>query len=276
MMSDTFIYDEMECRVKEKNPNMVPLLNSLAYGERQYITFVDRYDRLYRDIVEKATKTPFGLAYRNGGTDEWDAVKREWFDYKIKPMLIDDAHEITLPIGHPQKNILYIAHPLLIGVYYPAANFHPLTLETKYFELINLLSSLGAKEIEVEYLSGLKRESSFNIKVDIGVSSTKSNINSTKTESTNILYKATLEGKEPSLPEKLSWFHNEISWQQLTNDRMNYGLKEFQLAMEYNNDFGIDDFIKSEATFPSLFGGVELGGKYVSHQNTVWKIKGTF
>lgn len=275
-MTKEFIYNEMEFRVKEKNPNMVPLLNSLKYGERQYIQFVDRYDSLYRKIVQSATKTPFGLSYSNGGKDEWAAVKREWFRTKVKSILIDDADELQLPVGHPQKNVLYIAHPYLVGVYYPAANFHPLNLESKYYELINLLTSLGAKEIEVEYINGLKKESTFNVKANIGMTTTNAGMNSSKSESTNILYKATLEGKEPKLPENLNWFNNEISWQQLAHDRIHNGLKEFQLAMEYNNDFGIDTFIKTDALFQSLFGELELGGEYISHQNTVWKIKGKF
>ncbi|MDR4886024.1 hypothetical protein RGU12_00505 [Fredinandcohnia sp. QZ13] len=184
---------------------------------RQFISFFSLFDykyRLYNTIPK--TETPFGDEYFNSIHDEWKATRKHWLGNDVKPILIDDAHELTLPLGHPQPNILYVAHPLYEGVYYPAANFHPNKLETKYYELINLLTSLGAKEIKVEYIKGIKKDTSFNADANLNVFSAGAGVNTSKSNSTNIVYNATLEGKEPTLPQELYWFNKEISWRQNT------------------------------------------------------------
>lgn len=60
------------------------------------------------------------------------------------------------------------------------------------------------------------------------------------------------------------WYEHEPSWGNVAKGRLKHGMKEFSLAVAYQEDFGINSQLKLTATNA----GLELGGKFENHQAT--------
>lgn len=186
-----------------------------------------------------------------------------------------DATKITFPPGHPRFGVLYIAHPAADKVYFPFAQFHRLTFEHKFSEAVILLMSLGATYIEVQHVTGWSKE--FSSKMDISIPQADieggANASSRKSSGSEILFTANFNGKTTQeLPPNLVWFHHEPTWQQISDGRLKYGMKDFSLTVRYEDNLGVDMGLKTAATKAKL----NIGGNFEDHQSTVWKIVGKF
>lgn len=183
------------------------------------------------------------------------------------------ALSLTFPPGHPREGVLYVAHPAINAVYFTVASFHRLAFEHKFSEAIDLLMHLGATEIKVEHVQGWSREFAAKIAaplpgVDAGI-----HASSTQASASSLLYEAHLRGSaDPSLPETLVWYSYEPTWQSIAKGRMKFGLKEFSLSVNYDDDFGINAGLKLKAGKS----GLDLGGTFEDHMATTWKIHGKF
>jgi hypothetical protein len=187
-----------------------------------------------------------------------------------------EAGAVTFPPGHPRGNVLYIGHPAKPQVYYTAAQFHRVTFEHKFSEAIRLLMCLGAVEIRVEFVRGWKRDFASQLSIplspaqSVGASASAS---VGKQSQENLLFQATLsKGRHEAIPDDLIWYHHEPTWQNIADGRLNHGLMDFSLTVSYEDDFGINLGLTASAQRA----GMELGGKFEDHQNTVWQIVGKF
>ncbi len=186
-----------------------------------------------------------------------------------------EAATITFPPGHPKDGVLYIGHPAIPNVYYTTAEFHRVTFEHKFSEAVRLLMHLGATEINVEHMRGWSHDFSGNITapmptteatIGAGVKSGSSNENT-------VLFRATLDGTDnPRIPDQLSWFPHEATWQSIAEARIKFGLREFALSVTYNDDFGVNAGLK--ATIMKT--GLDVGGRFEGHTSTEWRILGKF
>lgn len=177
--------------------------------------------------------------------------------------------KLIFPVGHPRENEVYVAHPTLDNVYFPVNEFHKKLFEDKFRELNLLLMSLGASKVEVEYVSGWGVE--LTNQEDISVA--KAEIGVKKNKTRKVIFSANYEGNNSKqLPERLSWYHFEPTWQNIGNGRLNHGLKNFNLLLEYKDDFGIN---------ADLFAFIKKNGygsknNFTKREETVWKIVGEF
>ena len=184
------------------------------------------------------------------------------------------AAELILPPGHPRVGVVYVGNPVEPPCYYPAATFHRMTFEHKLAEAVRLLMALGAVELEVRHVVGRSREWAGRIDVPIpskglvagGVGEGRG------ASSSALLFRATLAGGEPSLPGDLAWYPHEPTWRQVADGRMGYGLHEFELAVRYDDDFGVGGGLRAAADKFSL----DLGGSFEEHRTTEWRIRGRF
>lgn len=176
--------------------------------------------------------------------------------------------------GHPRENVVYAQHPANPLMYYTASSFHRQAFEHKFAEVITLLSSLGAREIRVEHVSGWDQEFSAEVGITPTTQDTvKANVGKASAEKSSLLFDAKLSGHDtPSIPENLIWYPHETLWQAIATARVQNGLKNFNLSLTYSDDYGLNAGFK--ATLKGT--GLDLGGKFVDHQSTVWKITGTF
>ena len=71
-----------------------------------------------------------------------------------------------------------------------------------------------------------------------------------------------------SWPER----HRERTWQKVALGRLNYGLRDFQLRLQYSDDFGIDASLAAKVQK----GEFSLGGRFEKAQETSWLIEGEF
>lgn len=183
-----------------------------------------------------------------------------------------------LPPGHPRNRIVYAGHPALPEVYVPLADFHRLTFEHKFSEVISLLMHLGAKTIKVEHVTGWGTE--FSSRLSAGLPSAGllitdigAEANAIKESQQTLLFDAELENSHPSsLPDNLVWYPYESTWQQVAKGRLEFGLKNFNLTLNYNDDYGINAGIK----FKIDRAGLDAGGSFEKYTATTWRIYGNF
>ena len=180
-----------------------------------------------------------------------------------------DASKLKFPPGHPRDGVLYIGHPVFLKQYYTAGAFHRMAFEHKFSEAIDILMHLGAKEIIVEHLRGWSREFAGNLSLPLARAGT-----GIKTSSnTNLLFEATLKGNtNPTMPDTLVWYQHEPTWQSIAKGRLSYGLSQFSLTVNYEDDFGVNLDLKTSVEKA----GLKLGGNFETFISTTWKIHGRF
>ncbi len=176
-----------------------------------------------------------------------------------------------LPPTHPRDDTIYVASPVVRQEYTPLADFHRFTFENKFNELLRLLSHLGAKTIEVYHMRGWGAEFAAHLGVHLSTSIT-AKVGAQRQTGQTLLYKAVLQGHTPSMPEDLKWYSNEQNWQQIVDQRLHHGLQLFSLHHTYTDDFGINTELRDKLKKV----GIDLGGKFKGHTETVWRVTGEF
>lgn len=185
-----------------------------------------------------------------------------------------EANELTFPPGHPRDGVLYVGHPAVADVDYTMASFHRVAFEHKFAEATDLLMNLGASELKVEHVRGWSREFSSKLSIPLAETSAASgSAGASAKQSATLLYEATLQGHDqPTLPEYLVWYPHEPTWQSIAKGRLDFGLKQFSLTVNYDDDFGVNAGLRLGAQKV----GLELGGAFEDHEATSWRIVGKF
>ncbi|MCP1199969.1 hypothetical protein [Notoacmeibacter sp. MSK16QG-6] len=183
---------------------------------------------------------------------------------------------IDFPPGHPRYDVAYVGHPLRPERYVPMANFHRAMFVDKFFELTHILTALGAREISVNYSSDKsdKKGGSVGFSVAeelVGKLETSAETRNVRKSSGEL--KATFEPKgAPALPPDLAWYPHETAWRSVVHSRLEAGLNTIEVALRYEDDFGINGKIAA-----GLKGfGIELGGNFEEFERTVWRFSGVF
>jgi hypothetical protein len=181
-----------------------------------------------------------------------------------------------LPPTHPRNRTIYVAHPVLQQEYTPLADFHRSTFENKFYELLSLLTHLGAKTIEVYHMRGWGSEFAAHLGVPLGTlplgTPNTANVSAQQHTEQTFLYKAILQGHTPSIPEGLKWYYTEPNWQQIVDQRLHHGLQTFSLHYTYTDDFGINIELGSKLKKA----GFDLGGNLERYTATEWRVTGEF
>jgi len=186
-----------------------------------------------------------------------------------------EAAGLQFPPGHPQIGTLYVGHPLIPPAYYPTTTFHRFLFEHKFAEAINLLMSLGARRIEIEHVSGWVDDFTANLRARLGprLAHVSGGAERRAKSGARALFEASLSPSgEPSIPNGLVWYPHEPTCQQVAEGRLKRGLETFALAIEYDDDYGVDGTVAGQAKRA----GIDLGGKFVAHRSTIWRVNGEF
>ena len=191
----------------------------------------------------------------------------------IIPVPTQEAVAFNLPPGHPQKDVLYIAHPSDPTTYLPAADFHRMAFEHKFAEAIRLLTHLGAKTINVHHTRGWNKEFAGTLAAGIPQAEGTGSAGANSGSSTELLYEARLAGHdEPRLPENMVWYPHEPTWKSIAEARTEFGLERFNLKLQYTDDYGVN----ADLAIDVQNAGFSLGGSFEKHQKTVWSLDGVF
>jgi uncharacterized protein (DUF697 family) len=198
-------------------------------------------------------------------------------DVDVRPVACSATAGLQFPLGHPRPRVVYVVHPGLPAVYYPIAHFHRFAFEHKFAEAVRLVESLGATEIEVMSATGWSQDFAATLSVPLGFRPLRGEAEfGGRAESrAYALFKATYKStNKPTLPDNPVWYAHEPTWRQIAEGRLKYGLRDFSLDVRYQDNFGIN--AKLAATMQSVDPTLDLGGAFVEHQATIWRIVGLF
>ncbi len=180
-----------------------------------------------------------------------------------------EAGVLRLDQGHPLNNFLYVGHPAKRDLYFPAAEFHRRVFEHKFVEAVTLLTALGANRIVVEQEQGhvQERERS-SIATGLGFSRARS-----EQSRSGALFEAEFPGhSEPKVPDGLSWYPDEQTWQMIANARIKSGAQKTSLTVTYTTDYGIDTHVMRTAKSC----GISIGGRFEEQRDTIWRLDAEF
>jgi hypothetical protein len=198
---------------------------------------------------------------------------------ELVPVSWTDAERLRFPIGHPRKNVVYIGHPVDPPAYIPIADFHRFLFEHKVAEAQRLIRSLGALTIEVIRIEGWDRGAGVNVGISIPATpetpKVDANVTTSREAGSSRAVLATMKlrpTKPPHIPDGLVWLSHEPLWQEVAQARLESGLDAFVIDVRSTDDYGINANLKALVTNS----GLEMGGTFVEHRDTVWRLQGTF
>ena len=186
---------------------------------------------------------------------------------------------IQFPMNHPKINEVYICHPINKNSYLPIKEFEKELFTDRLLELMLLLGSLGAKNIDI---SSQKRNSNAenqknnmqaNASLDIKINSAKvdyeknSNRDSSLENELNVKFHQTLNPKKaPFVPNNLVWYHSNLGWQRLANQRLNGNLLLHTevISTKQVETLSTNEIKKLNAEITFLWGKVKAAGGYTN------------
>ena len=271
---------------------------TLSYPERKLIVVEndDDVEAVRRAEIESAASAEseqISEADRSGGAADFlgnvagaatSKASRLWKARKVAklaklPFLVvtnSQAGTLSFPNGHPLSHVVYVGDPGVAGTYYPVANFHRFLFEGKVAEALRLLRSLGATEISIEYLEGFERGAGVDLSASLPENPVSKIAGGMRRRSKSASGAKTTMKLSPStraqIPNDLHWYASEPLWREVAEARIENGLKEFTIDLNYMDDFGVNSELKS--TIHAV--GLELGGKFTEYKETVWRLSGSF
>lgn len=198
---------------------------------------------------------------------------------ELLPITSEEAGSLHFPVGHPRRNVVYIGHPVDPSRYIPVADFHRFLFEHKIAEALRLIRSLGARSVEVIHVEGWDQSAgiSLGIQAPASVSAVTADASASaekqRTQGTQVLTTMTLSPTmAPHVPQGLVWLAHEPLWQEVASARLESGLDTFLVDVRSSDDYGVNANLKTLVAKV----GLEAGGKFVEHRNTIWRLQGSF
>jgi hypothetical protein len=260
-------------------------IQSLPYNQRRIIVVTDNLPagtKASSPVSPKALKlvttVGFGGLLFGAAVEALFEARRKMREggEDLVPVSWAEAETLRFPIGHPRKNVVYIGHPVDPPSYIPVADFHRFLFEHKVAEAQRLIRSLGARSIDVIRIEGWDLTSGVNIGISVPTTpSVDVNVTAGRETGSGRTILATMKlnpTKRPHIPEGLVWFSHEPLWQEVAQARLESGLDAFVIDVRSMDDYGVN------ANLKTLVGktGLEFGGTFVEHRNTVWRLQGKF
>lgn len=198
---------------------------------------------------------------------------------ELVPVSWTDAEALQFPVGHPRKNVVYIGHPVDPPAYIPVADFHRFLFEHKVAEAQRLIRCLGALTVDVIRVEGWDQNAGVNLGLSapapLGNASIDLGASAGHDASTGRTVLATMKlkpTKPPHIPDGLVWFPHEPLWREVAQARLESGLDAFVIDVRSTDDYGVDAGLKALVAKA----GLKVGGSFVEHRDTVWRLQGTF
>lgn len=142
------------------------------------------------------------------------------------------------------KNELYIAHPSEKGLYIPYVKHEISFFQDKIHELSILLQALGAEEIKISWIKGMRlkdmEKSSFNLNGSgsagkygglSGDYSDQRYTSSSKSNNNGVMLTITSDSVNPPfVPNGLHWYEGEPTWKRMVQQRL-LGMKTYSIEV---------------------------------------------
>lgn len=204
--------------------------------------------------------------------------------------------EITFPVGHPQANTLYYAHPLRL-MYLPFENAQLLLFYEKVHEMCRLFQCLGATRITARCLKGAKISqdtfTSSDIRAEGGykimsasgeISGRSSRAESRENRDEMLLEQTFVPQKAPYCPDDLLWAKQDPELRTLIRQRLEGGLLEFtkKVSSYETSNLSQNQVNDVKAAFQSLMANVsanysaDADSTFSQTTETEWEISVQF
>lgn len=245
--------------------------NNRPYHDRQFIFTVRDLDHI------------------GGCYDETDTIQ---YVFPLDEM----PGDISFPVGHPQPNTLYYAHPLR-PYYMPFEKAQITLLYEKVQEICRLFQCLGATEITTRCLKGEKVSSNLNYsdsmngQVNYKVASMSGGMNRKMSSQENQSKKNEMSLTQtfsptqmPYCPDDLLWAKEDPEIQTFIKQRLNGGLLEFtkRVSSYETSNISQNQIMDVKAAFSALINNVSANynqssdSTFDSTNETEWEISVKF
>lgn len=259
------------------------LMNDIQLTKDKFIFSLQPYhDRQFIFTVRD-------LDHIGGCYDETDNIK---YVFPLDEL----PKDISFPMGHPQANTLYYAHPLR-PVYLPFENAQLTLFYEKVQEMCRLFQCLGATKITARCLKGNKVSSNVmassavsaegGYKIISGSGGVKNQTNASADSETRdemFMTQTFSPYKAPYCPKDLVWTKKDPELLSLIKQRMEGGLLDFtKRVSSYETSNMSQNLITDvKAAFQNLMGNVSanysasVDTTFSSTQETEWEISVEF
>lgn len=162
--------------------------------------------------------------------------------------------ELRFPIGHPQPNSLYYAHPAKKGWYLPFEGIDEELFNDKVQDFKRLVQGLGATEIVFRSMKGHTNfeaaSSEYNIEGgveynSVGVSGEygrkRAYSNSTDHQSERQMSQRFNPTKYPYVPDDVAWLSVDPEWQRLVKMRMEGNMLHHSVSISSKKTLAVTD-----------------------------------
>jgi hypothetical protein len=198
----------------------------------------------------------------------------------LRPIVLEhrEVRSLVFSGGGPQEYLIYIGHPMVPKLYFPAADFHRQLFESKKLELANILRSLGAIEYSFKIVRGFGRQANGHIDGIVPIKGGKLDSSfqaeyKGNTRITDDWGETLAPSGPPMLPKNLIWYSHEPNWQVAAEGRLHYNSMQQNWSLVYESDFGITANAVSTLNLLKLkLFQLKIGGEFRQFEKTEWQV----
>ncbi|MBW5444762.1 hypothetical protein GE107_01610 [Cohnella sp. CFH 77786] len=230
-----------------------------------------------------APKKPDILYDGIAGAFKTISKKRSAFDYIEVPHEIASTELLWKGSVRPELNKFYVMSPKNNKVYFPFDNYHSLAFEDKVSEAIRIFLHLKPKELLIVHEEGYECE----IKSNADFAKSKlvkgtGDLQLEKKTNKRIMFRSSypkpgflkgLFSTPPQLPQDLIWYPTEEKWQVVVEGILNDSSKEFEMQINYHEDFGLNSNLQAEIMKQA---NIKASTNITQFQRTSWKVAASF
>lgn len=178
------------------------------------------------------------------------------YDDNIQWLFTIDAlpMELQFPVGHPQPNSLYYAHPAKKGVYLPIEDADNELFNDKVRDFQRLAQCLGATEITFRSVKGHSLSESISKSYDVevgggyegyegsvGYGNKRSGSKSQSLQSQREKVKRFSPHKAPYIPDDVAWLSVDPEWQSLKEERLEGNMLHYSIRISSRKTMAVTD-----------------------------------
>lgn len=186
---------------------------------------------------------------------------------------------IQFPMNHPKINEVYVCHPINKNAYLPIKEFEKELFTDRLHELMLLLGSLGAKKIDISSqernvnTENQKNNMQANASLDAKINSARGDYEKNSSEDGSLEHELNVKfhqifnpKKTPFIPNNLVWYHSNLGWQRLANQRLNGNLLIHTevISTKQVETLSTNEIKKLNAEITFLWGKAKAGGSYTN------------
>lgn len=255
-------------------------VNYFAHSEENYQNAEEKFEvqtfkkNAYTELIKEFTNINYDNRKLLFVADEVVHTSMDGMVVLKKNRLPQD---IQFPMNHPKINEVYICHPINKNSYLPIKEFEKELFTDRLHELMLFLGCLGAKNIDISSqernlnTENHKNDEKANVSVDLKINSVKgdyeknSNRDSSLEHELNVKFHQKLNPKKaPYVPNNLVWYHSNLGWQRLANQRLNGNLLIHTevISTKQVETLSTNEIKKLNAEITFLWGKVKAAGAY--------------